>query len=89
MFDLTQDLQEHLARIASPCRAAALLLIAVIAPMLTGIVVRTFAWMTCSRTAASLTPRCSPGLEREPLRLMYNELGTIVALVHIYVPSSC
>ena len=35
----------------------ALLLMAVIAPMLTGIVVRTFAWMTSCRTRASST-RC-------------------------------
>jgi putative spermidine/putrescine transport system permease protein len=65
----------------------ALLLMAVIAPMLTGIVVRTFAWMTllADRGAINVT-LMSWGLIDRPLQLMYNEFGTIVALVHIYVP---
>jgi putative spermidine/putrescine transport system permease protein len=65
----------------------ALLLMAVIAPMLTGIVVRTFAWMTllADRGAINVT-LMSWGVIDQPLKLMYNEFGTIVALVHIYVP---
>lgn len=65
----------------------ALLLMAVIAPMLTGIVVRTFAWMTLlqDRGVINMT-LLSWGLISSPLKLMYNEFGTIVALVHIYVP---
>jgi putative spermidine/putrescine transport system permease protein len=65
----------------------ALLLVAVIAPMLTGIVVRTFAWMTLLQDKGVInTVLEGAGLIQKPLRLMYNEFGTIVALTHIYVP---
>jgi putative spermidine/putrescine transport system permease protein len=65
----------------------ALLLMAVIAPLLTGIVVRTFAWMTLlgDRGVINTTLRWLGAIER-PLPLMYNEFGVIVGLVHIYVP---
>lgn len=63
------------------------LLILVIAPMLTGIVVRTFAWMTIlSDTGVVNATLIGAGLIAKPLPLMYNEFGTTVALVHIYVP---
>jgi putative spermidine/putrescine transport system permease protein len=63
----------------------ALLLMAVIAPLLTGIVVRTFAWMTLlgDRGVINFTLQW---LGFKPLPLMYNEFGVIVGLVHIYVP---
>src|SRR5438270_940256 len=65
----------------------ALALMAVIAPLLTGIVVRTFAWMTILQDKGVInTTLMQWGLIEKPLPLMYNELGTIVALVHIYVP---
>jgi putative spermidine/putrescine transport system permease protein len=65
----------------------ALLLMAVIAPMLTGIVVRTFAWMTLLQDRGVInTLLLQWGLIGSPLPLMYNEFGTVVALVHIYVP---
>jgi putative spermidine/putrescine transport system permease protein len=65
----------------------ALLLMAVIAPMLTGIVVRTFAWMTLLQDRGVInTTLLALGVTHEPLKLMYNEFGTIVALTHIYVP---
>ena len=65
----------------------ALVLMAVIAPMLTGIVVRTFAWMTILQDKGVInTLLLDWGLINKPLPLMYNEFGTVVALVHIYVP---
>jgi putative spermidine/putrescine transport system permease protein len=65
----------------------ALLLMAVIAPMLTGIVVRTFAWMTLLQDKGVInTTLIALGLTAKPLKLMYNEFGTVVALTHIYVP---
>jgi len=65
----------------------ALALMAVIAPLLTGIVVRTFAWMTILQDKGVInTTLMSWGVISKPLPLMYNEFGTIVALVHIYVP---
>ena len=65
----------------------ALLLMAVIAPLLTGIVVRTFAWMTLlgDRGVINYTLQWL-GLAEKPLPLMYNEFGVVVGLVHIYVP---
>jgi putative spermidine/putrescine transport system permease protein len=75
-----------LARIRSRS-GHALLLMAIIAPMLTGIVVRTFAWMTIlSDKGVINSTLMGLGLISGPLPLMYNELGTTVALVHIYVP---
>ncbi len=65
----------------------ALALMAVIAPLLTGIVVRTFAWMTILQDKGVInTTLISWGVISKPLPLMYNEFGTVVALVHIYVP---
>src|SRR4029079_18419442 len=65
----------------------ALLLMAVIAPMLTGIVVRTFAWITILSDKGVINATLmAAGVIATPLPLMYNELGTVIALVHIYVP---
>jgi len=64
-----------------------LLLMAVLSPMLTGIVVRTYAWMTLlSNQGIVNTALQALGLTDKPVGLMYNELGTVIALVHIYVP---
>ena len=79
-------LAHWMARIRSTL-GHALLLMAVIAPMLTGIVVRTFAWMTILQDKGVINQTLVGwGLIDQPLRLMYNEFGTILALVHIYVP---
>ncbi|MBR1138040.1 MAG: ABC transporter permease [Bradyrhizobium sp.] len=65
----------------------ALLLMAVLAPMLTGIVVRTFAWMTLLSDKGVINQVLAAlGLISTPLQLMYNESGIIIGLVHIYVP---
>jgi len=65
----------------------ALLLMAVLAPMLTGIVVRTFAWMTLLSDKGVINQiLTSLGLITKPLQLMYNETGIVIGLVHIYVP---
>jgi putative spermidine/putrescine transport system permease protein len=67
--------------------AYALALMAVITPLLTGIVVRTFAWMTILQDKGVInTTLIDLGLIQKPLPLMYNEFGTVVALVHIFVP---
>lgn len=64
-----------------------LVLVAVITPLLTGIVVRTFAWMTILQDKGVInTLLIQWGVIGGPLPLMYNEFGTVVALVHIYVP---
>jgi putative spermidine/putrescine transport system permease protein len=65
----------------------ALVLMAVIAPMLTGIVVRTFAWTTLLADRGVInTTLHALGWIGQPLPLMYNEFGTVLALTHIYVP---
>jgi putative spermidine/putrescine transport system permease protein len=83
---LGYPLAHWLARIHSRL-GHALLLMAVIAPMLTGIVVRTFAWIAILSDRGVINSSLAGlGLTAAPLHLMYNEFGTIVALVHIYVP---
>jgi putative spermidine/putrescine transport system permease protein len=65
----------------------ALLLMAVITPLLTGIVVRTFAWMTLLSDRGVINTTLGwLGMTDKPLPLMYNEFGVVVGLVHIYVP---
>lgn len=65
----------------------ALLLMAVLTPLLTGIVVRTFAWITILSDRGVINATLlQAGLIAEPLRLMYNEFGVIVGLTHIYTP---
>src|SRR5262249_54272594 len=78
-------LAHWMARMHSRVGHAALLM-AVIAPLLTGIVVRTFAWMTVlgDRGVINVTLQ-SIGRIDKPLRPMYNEAGRVVGLVHIYV----
>src|SRR3954467_8769317 len=79
-------LAHWMARMHSRVGHAALLM-AVIAPLLTGIVVRTFAWMTLlgDRGVINITAQWLGFIEK-PFPLMYNEFGVIVGLVHIYVP---
>ncbi len=65
----------------------ALSLFAVLTPMSTGIVVRTFAWMTLLSDNGVLTQTFMwLGPITEPLPLMYNEFGIIVGLKHILIP---
>jgi putative spermidine/putrescine transport system permease protein len=79
-------LAHWMARIKSRAGHAALLM-AVLAPMLTGIVVRTFAWMTLLSDKGVINQTLmSLGLIAQPLKLMYNDTGIVVGLVHIYVP---
>ena len=65
----------------------ATLLMAVLTPMLTGIVVRTFAWMTLLADNGVINQTLSwLGWIELPLPLMYNEFGIIVGLTHIFIP---
>lgn len=75
-----------LARLEHPTLRTVFLL-CTIAPMLVGIVVRTFAWMTIlSREGLINSALISLGVRSEPLDLMYNESSIVLALVHIYLP---
>jgi len=75
----------QLARTRS--RARGLLYGIVLSPLLVGIVVRSFGWTillgnngVINRTLRDL------GITEAPVALMYNELGIIVALVHVFLP---
>ena len=79
-------LAHQLARLRTPLFRT-LMLMAVLSPMLIGIVVRTYAWMTLLANQGIInTALMALGLTEKPVGLMYNEFGTVVALVHIYVP---
>lgn len=76
----------QLARARNP-RVRTLLLVAILSPMLTGIVVRTYAWMALlSDNGIINSGLISTGIVDETLPLMYNTFGVVVALVHIFVP---
>lgn len=65
----------------------AILLMAVLTPMLTGIVVRTFAWITLLSDNGVINQTLMRlGWTDGPLPLMYNEFGIIVGLTHIFIP---
>lgn len=65
----------------------ALLLIAVLAPMLTGIVVRTFAWMAIlSDSGVVNSTLMRLGIIDSPLALLNSEMGIVIGLTHIYIP---
>src|SRR6267378_1892865 len=56
-------------------------------PMLTGIVVRTFAWMALLSDKGAINQTLTGlGLISKPLPLMYNEFSIVLGLTHIYVP---
>jgi putative spermidine/putrescine transport system permease protein len=67
--------------------AYALLMMSVLTPMLTGIVVRTFAWMALLSDKGVINQTLTGmGLITRPLPLMYNEFSIVLGLTHIYVP---
>jgi putative spermidine/putrescine transport system permease protein len=67
--------------------AYAILMMTVLTPMLTGIVVRTFAWMALLSYKGAINQTLTGlGLISKPLPLMYNEFSIVLGLTHIYVP---
>jgi putative spermidine/putrescine transport system permease protein len=79
-------LAHQLARLRTPVWRT-LMLMAVLSPMLIGIVVRTYAWMTLLANQGIVNGALMGlGWTDKPVGLMYNEFGIVVALVHIYVP---
>lgn len=83
---LGYPLAHWMARVKS--RAAhGLLLMAVLTPMLTGIVVRTFAWMTILSDNGVLNQTLKGlGLIEQPIPIMGSETAIVIGLVHIYIP---
>src|SRR5882672_9709985 len=67
--------------------AYAMLMMTVLTPMLTGIIVRTFAWMALLSDKGAINQALiGLGLISKPLPLMYNEFSIVLGLTHIYVP---
>jgi len=70
-----------------PHRIATLCLLAVILPFWTSILVRTYAWMVLLARRGVLNEALQDaGLISEPLRLMHNEIGTVIGMTHIMLP---
>jgi putative spermidine/putrescine transport system permease protein len=67
--------------------ARALLYLAVLVPLLTSAVVRTFGWMILLANNGFLNKNLiNLGIFSSPMRLMYNELGIVVALAEVLLP---
>lgn len=65
----------------------AFLVFAVISPLLTSIIVRTYGWMVILSDRGPINRFLMwTGLIDEPIRMLYNEFGVIVALIQVFVP---
>src|SRR5215472_921959 len=68
-------------------RAAGLLLAAIILPLWTSVLVRTYAWMVLlGRRGIVNEALQSLGLLDAPLSLLYNRLGVSIGMVHVLLP---
>ena len=76
----------YFAASVSP-KFSALILGMVILPFWTSVLVRTYAWLVLlQRTGVINKALMATGLIDHPLQLAYNQLGTVVAMVHILLP---
>jgi ABC-type spermidine/putrescine transport system permease subunit I len=70
-----------------PRRAANLCMIAVLLPLWTSLLVRTYAWLVLlQRTGLINTWGMQLGLWSEPLPLVHNMTGTLIGTVHVMLP---
>src|SRR5689334_11520210 len=68
-------------------RLRSLLLFLVILPILTSVVVRTFAWIVILGQQGVLNQIVlGLGLSQEPLRLLYTEVGVVIVLAQVQMP---
>ena len=75
------------AAAALPPKWSALVLGMVVLPFWTSVLVRTYAWLVLlQRTGLVNKMLLSLGVIDTPLQLAYNQLGTIIAMVHILLP---
>ena len=80
---LSYPLAFHMARASS--RAKGLLMIMLLAPLLVGIVIRSYGWMILLADNG-LVNQLATELNIGPFGLMYNRTGVMIGLVHIYMP---
>jgi putative spermidine/putrescine transport system permease protein len=70
-----------------PGRAKSLMIIAAVFPLLTGVVVRSFAWLIIlGKNGILNTMLLSVGVISEPFSMLYTEGSVIVAMVYLFVP---
>ncbi|NTF66398.1 ABC transporter permease [Rhizobium rhizogenes] len=70
-----------------PGRAKSVMIIAAVFPLLTGVVVRSFAWLIIlGKNGILNTMLLSVGAISEPLSMLYSEGSVIVAMVYLFVP---
>ncbi len=70
-----------------PGRAKSVMIIAAVFPLLTGVVVRSFAWLIIlGKNGILNTMLLSIGVISEPLSMLYTEGSVIVAMVYLFVP---
>jgi putative spermidine/putrescine transport system permease protein len=80
---LSYPLAYHMARASS--RVKGLLMIMLLAPLLVGIVIRSYGWMIILADNG-LINQLANELNIGPFSLMYNRTGVMIGLVHIYMP---
>jgi putative spermidine/putrescine transport system permease protein len=75
----------YLARTASAWRGVLMFL--VIAPLMTGVIVRTYGWIVLLGSEGTVnTILRGLGLIDRPLKILHTELAVLIALVHILLP---
>lgn len=80
---LSYPLAYHMARARS--RIKGLLMIMLLAPLLVGIVIRSYGWMIILADNG-LINQLADELDIGPFSLMYNKTGVMIGLIHIYMP---
>ena len=80
---LSYPLAYQLSRASS--RMKGLLMMLVISPLLVGVLIRTYGWMIIL-TDTGLINQLVQALHGPELQLMYNDLGVVIGLVHVYIP---
>lgn len=80
---LSYPVAYHMARATS--RVKSVLMIMLLAPLLVGIVIRSYGWMILLANSG-LINQIAAGLGIGPFELMYNRTGVLIGLVHIYMP---
>ena len=75
----------HLARTRSRMRG--LLFACILSPLMVGVVIRCYGWIILLSNNGLINATLRQwGLTAHPVPLMYNELGVVIGLVHIYLP---
>ena len=70
-----------------PGRLKSIMIVAAVFPLLTGVVVRSFAWLIIlGKNGILNSSLLSLGIISEPLSMLYTEGSVIVAMVYLFVP---